>query len=160
MTGRDDLEELHALAASISEDAHGWRAQRRQRARTAVLARVEADAVAPIKRRKRHRWVAAAAVGVVAITAAVLVISHRPGPPAARPHRTILTERHLPGDVRVGHQAALQLSSQGRGINVFACEGLYDSERMAEVAGQQSATWRAGYLAACSHAGTPDAKGG
>jgi len=151
MTGRDDLNELHALAASISEDAHGWRAHRRQRALSAAQARIEAEAIAPVKRRKRHRWVAGAVVGVLALTAVVLVVTHKPARPASQPKRTIVTARHVPPPVRAGQAAAIQLADQGLTANIFACQSWYESQQLGDVPGQQTAAWRAGYLSACAH---------
>jgi hypothetical protein len=160
MSGRDDLEELHALAASISEDAHGWRAHRRQRAHATAQARAQAELIAPINRRKRHRWIAGSVVGVLVVVGAALVITHQPAAPAAKPSLTIVTVRHEPADVRVGQTAAVELTAQGRSANVFACEGLYDSEQMGSIPGQEGLAWRAGYLAACSHAASADGNAG
>jgi hypothetical protein len=146
---RDDLNELHALAASISEERHGWRAHRRARAEAAARRRAEAEAKAPGRRRRRHRWIAGVAVAVVAIAGTVLIVVHLPGKPAPKPKRTVVHVHNLPTSVRVGQNAAARLSQQGLPPNIFACQGLYESEHMAAVPGQQGAAWRADYLQAC-----------
>lgn len=159
MTGRSELDELHALAASISHEAKGWRAHRRQRSQAAARRRAEAEMAAPIKRRKRHRLLAGLMVGVVAVTAAVLVITHKPAPPAPAPQRTSVVVRHLPAAVRAGRTAGIQLASQGRTPNIFACQNAYAAGGLGDVPAQQTATWRADYLAACADATGADAAG-
>ncbi|MBV9487287.1 MAG: hypothetical protein JO246_14665 [Frankiaceae bacterium] len=146
---REDLEELHALAASISAEHRGWRAHRRARADEAARRRAEAEALAPIKRRRRHRWVAFVAVALIAAVGGVLIVMHLPGKPAPKPKRTVVHVHHLPSSTRVGQYAATRLAQQGVPPNVFACQGLYESEQMATVPGQQGAQWRADYLQAC-----------
>jgi cytochrome c-type biogenesis protein CcmH/NrfG len=153
MTGRNDLDELQALAASIAEDTHGWRAHRRGRAHAAARRRLEAEMVAPVKRRRRHRWLAAGTVALVAVVATFLVVTHKPSQPAPAQKRTIVTVRHMPSQVRVGQDAAIALHQLGRDANVFACEGWYESQHLASVPSQAASTWRAGYLQACAEGG-------
>lgn len=153
MTGRDDLDELHALAASIADEAHGWRAHRRKRAHDAAQARVEAEMVAPIRRRRLHRWIAGAAVVVVVLVAAGYLVTHRAGRPATAPTRDVVAARHAPSEVKAGQAAAVQLQSLGRLPNLFSCQGWYDEQRLAAVPGQATSAWRAGYLRACADAG-------
>jgi hypothetical protein len=157
---RDDLNELQALAASISEEAHGWRAHRRQRAVAHAQKRAAEEIEAPGRRRRRHRLIASASVGVIAVAATVLVVTHHPSQPAPAPKRTIVTVRHLPAPVRAGQEAALQLTQQGRIPNIFACQSLYESQRLAAVPGQQGGGWRMDYLDACAHAPVPNPTAG
>jgi hypothetical protein len=150
MTGRNDLDELHALAASIAEETHGWRAHRRVRAQAAEQRRVEAAMVAPVKRRRSHRWIAAGAVGVAVLCAALVVVMHHPAKPATPPGRTADVGKQESSQVRLGHQAGIAISSQGRLPNEFACQGWYDAQSLASVPQQRALAWVTGYLAACS----------
>jgi ferric-dicitrate binding protein FerR (iron transport regulator) len=150
MTGRDDLDELHALAASISENTHGWRAHRKVRAQAASERRLEAAMVAPVKRRRSHRWIAAIGVCVVVVCAVLLVTTYHPAKPAPAPSRTAGTVKRETPEARIGHQAGVELASQGRLPNEFACQGWYDDRSLGSVPQQRSASWVAGYLAACS----------
>lgn len=152
MTGRTDLDELHALAASISENTDGWRAHRKVRANAAAQRRLEAEMVAPVKRRRSHRWIASAAVGVVALCAVLLVVTHHPAAPAQAPTRTAEIVKHESPEARIGHQAGIAIAQQGRLPNEFACQAWYDDQSLGNVPQQRSATWVAGYLAACSAA--------
>jgi hypothetical protein len=159
MSGRDDLDELHALAASISEDAKGWRAHRRQRAHTAAQAKVEAELVAPVKRRNRHRLVAAGVLGVIVLVGIGLIVVFWPKAHVAPHHRAVVTTITSP-EVLAGRQAALQIASQGRIPDVFSCEGMYASAGSAASSASHSAAWRAGYLQACLRTGRGDAGDG
>lgn len=153
MTGRDDLNELHALAESIAEEAHGWRAHRRTRSYAAARRRLEAEMVAPVKRRRRHRWVAVGFVAVIVVVAVLFVVTHKPSKPAPAQQRTLVTVRHLPPEVRLGQDAAIALHKLGRSANIFSCEAWYETQQLAQVPAQATSTWRAGYLNACAQGG-------
>jgi hypothetical protein len=156
---RDDLDELQALAASISEESTGWRERRRHRAITAAQARTEAVLVAPVKRRRKHRWIAAAIVASLVIAGGVVGLFFLPtktAAPAATPPAPV--SRQAPTYVKAGRQGASELSSQGQIPNEFACQRLYGTEQLASVPGQQTAQWQAGYVATCS--GSVSADGG
>jgi hypothetical protein len=154
MTGRDDLGELHALAAEISDDAHGWRAHRRHRALERAEKRSFEASVAPVMRRKRHRAVAGA---VVVLVAAALVGAgleiHRSSHHHAPPTKSVT---QVPGyqlaDIRAGRQAAQELSSQGRIANVFSCEAWFDAHHLVVASGQSMSGFHAGFLHACTNA--------
>jgi hypothetical protein len=157
---RDDLDELHALAASISDEAHGWRAHRRQRAAAHAQARAEEERIAPGRRHRRHQRIAFGLIGLFAAGAAAFVLTHRPGHAAPPPKRTIITIHHQPRPVQVGQAAAVQLGLQGRTADIFACQLYYDSQHLAAVPGQDTQAWRADYLAACSTITSTDPSGG
>jgi hypothetical protein len=152
LTARDDLDELQALAESISEHASTWRERRQQRHHAAATARLEARLAAPVRRRVRHRRLTAAAVAVVLLVTAGVLFAMRPSgaPPPPRRHAPLAA--NTPDDVVVGRAAARELLSRGLAPSVFSCQSLYDTDGLGTVPGQQGGTWRAGYLAACSGA--------
>jgi hypothetical protein len=108
--------------------------------------------VAPVKRRKRHRWIAVAGVVAVAVVAMVVVVIHRPGSPAPAQHHA-RAARDVPAQVRVGHAAATALHQLGRTANVFSCQSWYEWQQLAAVPAQRTTTWHAGYLQACAEGG-------
>jgi hypothetical protein len=152
---RDDLEELHALAASISDDRRGWRAHRREKAEAAARRRLQAEMLKPIKRRRQHRWVAGAVVALLVSAGVVLIVIHLPGRSAPAPKRTILQVNHLSAAERAGQNAAVHLVQLGQPPNVFACQQLYDTQHMGSVFGQQGQAWHDDYLNACINAPVP-----
>lgn len=154
MTGRDDLGELQALAAEISDEAHGWRAHRRHRALDRAEKRLREQAAAPLKRRKRHRMLAGAVVGVIAIgLVGAGVEIHRSTHHHTPPAKSV---KNVPGhqlaDIRAGRQAAQDLSSQGRAANVFSCEAWFDTHNVVVGPGQSWSGFHAGFLHACTNA--------
>jgi hypothetical protein len=159
MTGRDDLDELQALAASISEETQGWRAHRRQRAVAAAQARNEAVLVAPVKRRKKHRWIAASVVSVIVLIGAGLAVVFWPNP-SKTPRLHVAPQVKTASYVRIGRRAAAEIVAQGRIANLFSCESIFDTERLGFALHHQSAAWRTGYLTACSNAATANGGNG
>jgi hypothetical protein len=146
---RDDLTELQELASSIADERRGWRAKRRAKSSAAARRRLEAEMHEPVKRRRRHRWVAGLVVSAMVVAGAVLIVVRLPGKAAPKPLRTTVVVNHLPGAVKVGQAAAARLTGLGQVPNIFACQSLYDTEDMGSVAGQGGSAWRADYLQAC-----------
>jgi len=154
MTGKHDRSELHALATAISEEAHGRRAHRRQRAlKHAELRRYEATH-APVKRRNRHRAIAGSVVVLFAVGLAGTGIeiyrgSHHHVPPAK-------SVTNVPGvalpDIRAGRQAAQDITSQGTFPNVFSCQAWYDSHQLVIAPGESPVGFHAGFIHACTNA--------
>jgi hypothetical protein len=161
MTSRDDLGELHALAEAISQDAHGWRRQRRERAVLRAERRREAELLAPGRRRKRHRRVAAAAVMLVAIALVItgLTIRHQSHRHVARlPSIAETVPAYQLADVRAGREAAAAIAAQGRASDVFSCQQWFDSHGFATDPTAVGAGWHEEFMKAClsasSHLGT------
>jgi hypothetical protein len=155
MTGRDDLDELHSLAASISEDAHGIRQRRRRRSVERAQARALEDLTAPVKHRFRRRVILAAALLVlvlgvvtVAVVRQQLVQPRTPPRPAPR-----TATRTLPPYEQTGRQAAADIARQGRSADVFSCQAWYDQHDLAATPADQAAAWHAGFITACTDAG-------
>jgi hypothetical protein len=155
MTGRDDLGELHALAAAISEDAHGKRKQRHERAELRAQRRIEAELLHPGRRRRRHRIVAGSVVFVVAIgllVAGVQIHHH------AHSHRAQLApvSETVPAiqlpDVRAGRQAAADIASQGRATDVFSCQQWFDSHGFGTDPTTSALGWHAEFMKVCTNA--------
>jgi hypothetical protein len=154
MTGRDDLDELKALAAAISDDKHGWRAHRRHRAIDRAERRLREEAAKPLKRRKRHRAIAGAFVALVAVGLAgagveVYRSSHHHTPPAK-------SVQNVPGhqlaDIQAGRQASQDIAAAGMLANVFSCESWFESHHIVVAPGQSWNGFHAGFLHACTNA--------
>lgn len=147
MARHDDLAELHALAASIAQDADGWRARHRRRAADVAELRAGATVTAPVRRHRRHRLVAGAVLGVAAAAAAAAVALAGPAarPPVAHAARAA---DPAPAGSRLGRQAAMTLVQQGRNPDPFACEVLFDQLHLAPT--NQAAAFRSDYLTACA----------
>jgi hypothetical protein len=152
MTGRSELDELNALAESISADAKGWRERRRDRISEHRSRRFLAESQAPRLRRWRHRLMAIGALLVVGIGFGTWgVISHQEN---KVPHTTPPTPvTSVPGYslpfVKAGRVAAKGLASKGLAPNEFACEGWYESNQLGNLPGQAGPTWHAAFLHYC-----------
>jgi hypothetical protein len=155
MTGRDDLDELQVLAATISDDARGWRRHRRERVALRREGRTLAELTAPARRRKKHRIVAA--VGVVAIAAGLVVaglqIRHhaRSHPPHLPSVSGTVPGSGLP-DVRAGRQAAADINAEGRVTDVFSCQQWFDSQGYDSDVLAVAAGWHEGFMRVCMNA--------
>ena len=148
MPARDDLEELHALAATIADDVSEYRQQRKERTDDLIRSRTETVMTAPVRRRRRHRGVAAASVGVLVLGAGIalaVVGQSQHQPPAHHP----VTNQPEAGTPQAGGYAAGQsLTSAGRSADVFACLAAASTATRAAPP-NEAASIRSAYISAC-----------
>jgi hypothetical protein len=153
MTTRPELEELNALAASISAEATGWRERRRRWSAAHRERRFLAESLAPGRRRRRHRMMAAAAVIAIGVGfGAWGVVSHYANQvPKAKAIKPV-TATHgydLPW-VSAGRHAAQGLAAQGRAANPYSCQSWYDANHFSFVGGETGDPWHDGFIRACA----------
>jgi hypothetical protein len=152
MTGRSELDELNALAESISADAKGWRERRRERSAEHRERRFHSESQAPRLRRWRHRLFAITAVLLIGVGFGTWgVISHQENkvPKAAPPKPVTSVPGYSLPYVKAGRVAAEKLTSQGLTLNEFDCEGWYETNRLGDVAGQAGPVWHEGFMRSC-----------
>jgi hypothetical protein len=155
MTGRDDLRELHELAAAISDDAHGKRAQRRARALLREQRRAEAELLAPGRRRRQHRLIAGAVVGAVAIGLGIAGVQVHNDAHHHRPRLASVAETvpaYQLASVRAGRQAAADIAAQGRAADLFSCQQWFDSHGLASQLATLPPGWHDEFIKACTNA--------
>lgn len=152
MTGRSELDELNALAESISADAKSWRERRRDRHAEARERRFRAEGQAPRVRRWRHRLITIAALALIGIGFATWgVISHQENkvPHTAPPKPVTSIPGYSLSYVKAGRNAARSLAVQGLSPNTFDCEGWYETNKLDTIDGQAGPVWHQGFMRSC-----------
>ncbi len=163
MADRDGLDELHSLAEAISQDAHGWRQHRRERALARAHQRLEAQMLAPTKRRGRHRMLAASVVVVFAAALAIAGLQIRQHarhhPPPLPSIADTVPGYQLP-DVRAGREAAAALAAEGRASDVFSCQQWFDSHGFGTNPTTSSIGWHEVFMRSCLNTSSPSLSDG
>jgi hypothetical protein len=152
MTGRSEIDELQALAESISAEAKGWRAHRRRKTLEHRDRQFEVVSQAPRRRRWRHRLVAIGVVLVIAIgfgTWGIVAHQENKVPKAVPPKPVTSVPGYSLPYVKAGRLAAETLAGQGRSPNQFDCEAYYESNELGATSGQAASLWHDGFMHSC-----------